>query len=88
MQSNATTKVEIGNKTYTVAEAISTKEWIADKRKLVDVLSSQKASVALEVSRYNADRQRKIDNLIERSLGTSNANNTNKNYAIIFIWTI
>ena len=83
MQSNATTTIEIGNKTYTVAEAISTKEWTHDKKRLIDQLTSQKASVSNEVIRYNSDRQRKIDGLIERSLGTVNTgtNRSSNNYS-------
>ncbi len=83
MQSNATTTIEIGNKTYTVAEAISTKEWTQDKKRLIDHLVSQKANVSNEVIRYNSDRQRKIDVLIERSLGTVNTgtNRSSNNYS-------
>lgn len=69
MQSNAVTTVEIAGKTYTVAEAISTKEYISDKKDLLQKLQFQKANTATMVTNYNNDRQRKIDNLIERSLG-------------------
>lgn len=69
MQSNAVTTVEIAGKTYTVAEAISTKEYISDKKALLDRLQCQKANTNTVVTNYNSDRQRKIDNLIERSLG-------------------
>jgi hypothetical protein len=69
MQSNAVTTVEIAGKTYTVAEAISTKEYINDKNALLERLKFQKAQAANLVTNYNNDRQRKIDNLIERSLG-------------------
>jgi hypothetical protein len=69
MQSNAITTVDIAGKTYTVAEAISTKEYISDKENLLERLKQQKANSAMSVTNYNSDRQRKIDNLIERSLG-------------------
>jgi len=69
MQSNAVTTVEIAGKTYTVAEAISTKEYISDKKDLLQKLQLQKANTSTMVTNYNNDRQRKIDNLIERSLG-------------------
>ncbi len=77
MQSNATTMVEIAGKTYTVAEAIATKEFINDKQNLLDVLKNQKAVVSNQVNNYNTDRQRKIDALINSSFGRDSSQKNN-----------
>ena len=77
MQSNATTTVEIAGKTYTVAEAIATKEFINDKQNLLDVLKNQKAVVSNQVNNYNTDRQRKIDALINSSFGRDSSQKNN-----------
>ena len=77
MQSNASTTVEIGGKMYTVAEAISTKEYINDRKELLDTLKQQKAEVMETVVSYSTERQRKIDNLIERSFGREGAQKQN-----------
>ncbi len=77
MQSNATTSVEIGGKTYTVAEAIATKEYIKDKEVLLNVLKNQKVNVSNQVNNYNTDRQRKIDALINSSFGRDSSQKNN-----------
>ena len=69
MQSNAVTTVKIGEKTYTVAEALATKTSILDKKTLLNRLRDEKTRVHNEITAYNADRQRKIDSLIEKSFG-------------------
>jgi len=77
LQSNATTQVEIGGKMYTVAEAIAHKEYVKDLRNLLDTLIRQKGQVTNELNQYNAQRQQKIDNLIERSFGREGTNKQN-----------
>ena len=77
MQSNATTKVQIGDKEYTVAEAISTKEYLKDYDNLVEQLKMAKASVDTQLATYNVQRQNKIDDLINRSFGREGTNKQN-----------
>jgi len=77
MQSNATTTVQIGDKKYTVAEAISTKEYLKDYDNLVEQLKMAKANVDTQLATYNAQRQNKIDDLINRSFGREGTNKQN-----------
>ncbi len=72
MQSNAVTKVTIGEKTYTIAEALSAKTSILDKKSLLERLRESQTRVHNELLSYNTERQRKIDSLIERSFGRDN----------------
>lgn len=67
MQSNATTKVQIGGIEYTVAEAIAVKEMIAEHRMFLDTLKMQHARALRSVDDYNSDRQRRIDSLLDRN---------------------
>ncbi len=72
MQSNAVTSVKIADKTYTVAEALAAKTSILDKKALLERLREGRTRVYNELTSYNADRQRKIDALIEKSFGRDN----------------
>ncbi len=72
MQSNAITTVKIADKTYTVAEALAAKTSILDKKALLERLREGRTRVHNELTSYNADRQRKIDALIEKSFGRDN----------------
>lgn len=67
--SNATTQVEIDGKYYTVAEVIAQKEYISEKENLLETLKRQYAHVQDEISRYQVNRQNKIDSLITTTFG-------------------
>jgi hypothetical protein len=75
MQSNANTKVEIANKVYTVSEVIAHKEYINEKEQLLERMKQQYSSTQEELIRYNNDRQRKIDQLIQTTFGRDSNNN-------------
>ena len=77
MLSNASTKVEIAGKLVTVAEAISTKDYVKDQQHLLEQMKLQKAETVSAVNRFNVDRQMKIDSLIERSFGREGTNKQN-----------
>ena len=72
MQSNAVTKVTIADKIYTVAEALAAKSSILDKKRLLERLYEGRTRVHNDLITYNAERQRKIDSLIEKSFGRDN----------------
>jgi hypothetical protein len=67
MQSNATTEVSIGGVKYTVAEAIAMKDMIRDHKELLEKMKTQRAKALEYLEDYNRDRQRKIDNILDRN---------------------
>lgn len=69
MRSNATTVVEIGNKKYTVSDVISHKEYISEQEQLLEVMKRQYQIIQEEIVRYNTERQRKVDQLIQTAFG-------------------
>ncbi len=77
MQANAVTSVEIAGKVYTIAEAISTKEYIADKQNLLERMINSRATTSNAINLYNNDRQRKIDALITSSFGRDSSQKNN-----------
>ena len=77
MQANAVTSVEIAGKVYTIAEAISTKEFISEKQRLLETMIGQRATTTNLITSYNNDRQRKIDALIISSFGRDSSQKNN-----------
>jgi hypothetical protein len=77
MQANAVTSVEIAGKVYTIAEAISTKEYINDKQNLLERMINTRATTSNAINSYNNDRQRKIDALITSSFGRDSSQRNN-----------
>jgi hypothetical protein len=77
MQANAVTSVEIAGKVYTIAEAISTKEFISEKQRLLETMINQRATTTNLITSYNNDRQRKIDALIISSFGRDSSQKNN-----------
>ena len=69
VQSNATTKVEIGDHTYTVAEAIEYKNSIEYNKLLLDTLKEQWQDATYEVDKQNKKVDAQIDKLLETFLG-------------------
>jgi hypothetical protein len=65
LQSNAVTKVRVGSKTYTVAEAIALKESMKHEQELLDTLRRQRVSVTNTVETHNQAIQHKLDSLLE-----------------------
>ncbi len=76
MQSNAVTKVEIANKTYTVSEVIAHKEFIKEQENYLEAMRYQYTIAQEEILRYNTERQRKIDTLLQTTFGRDSANKT------------
>ena len=75
--SNATTRVKIGEREYTVAEVITEKEYIKERERLLTVLKRQYAATQDEITRYNAMRQTKVDALITTTFGREANNKAN-----------
>jgi hypothetical protein len=73
MQSNAVTKVEIDHKTYTVCEVIAHKSFINEQKMLLQTMKDQYLLAQTQINNYNADRQRKIDTLIQTTFGRDNS---------------
>jgi hypothetical protein len=65
LQSNAVTKVRVGSKTYTVAEAIALKESMKHEQELLDTLRRQRVYVTNTVETHNQAIQHKLDSLLE-----------------------
>jgi len=68
--SNATTKVTISGKTYTVAEAIAKKDHLSQKRELLKKLREQRSFVDQCVKAHEHDVQARLDSLLNASLGS------------------
>lgn len=69
VSSNAATKVTIGSKTMSVAEAIELKTSIATKEFLLHNLRSQYANVNSQIETQNAEASRRLDQMLEANLG-------------------
>ena len=69
VQSNATTKVEIGGHTYTVAEAIEYKNSIEYNKLLLDAMKEQWQDATYEADKQNKKVDAQIDKLLETFLG-------------------
>jgi len=65
IQSNAVTKVRIGGKIYTVAEAIAMKDSAKQTTGLLESLRQQRCDVSNTVQRHNQQVQAKLDSLLE-----------------------
>lgn len=80
VQSNATTTVQLGGETLTVAEAIERKKSIEQKRKLVAFMQRQLVSANNAVVQQNA----KVEAQIETNLATIYGNDKGKVDASMF----
>jgi hypothetical protein len=69
-KSNACTEVTIAGKKMTVLEAIESKNSIKYKIDLLKELKSQLSSIRYEVQERNLDTERRLDRLIESSVGS------------------
>lgn len=69
--SNAVTKVTIGKRTYTVADAIEQKRSIGLLKELLQQLHQQRSSVASAVETHKEKLQQKLDRLLEVEFGKS-----------------
>lgn len=63
--SNAVTKVNIGGKSYTVAQAIAEKELLQQRTELLNNLRYQKTNVANELCTHGLNIQAKLDQFLE-----------------------
>ncbi len=69
VRSNAVTKVDVGSKNMTVAEAIEKKSSIAFKKMLLQQLESQYARVMMAVDTENRRVELRLQTLLEASYG-------------------
>ena len=67
IKSNAITPVKIGNRTYTVAEAIAQKECFKFDTALLEALRTQRSNVRTYVESIDRKNQDKLDSLLELS---------------------
>jgi predicted translin family RNA/ssDNA-binding protein len=74
--SNAKTKIRIAGKKYTVAEAIEAKTSILYRAELLKALRQNLDRARYEVESINEDVQRRLDRLIEASVGSDSKNKT------------
>lgn len=68
-QSNAVTKVRVGDDTYTVAEALALKEQMILYTSLRDELRSQYRKATDEINFYNQQAQSRLDSLLRTHFG-------------------
>lgn len=68
--SNATTKVKIGEKEYTVAEAIERKNSIQYEENLLNLLRSQRATVEQDIHRQNQAVEDQLNVLLAQHLAS------------------
>lgn len=76
VESNAITHVEIGGKTYTVAEAIERKNSIEYEKQLLATMKAQYKLALASVNRENERVQETLDKLLETMLGKEAKNVT------------
>jgi hypothetical protein len=67
--SNATTRVTVAGKEYTVAEAVERKRSIEFDKQLLEVMKSQHVSVQREYTDHTATEQLRVERLISNELG-------------------
>jgi hypothetical protein len=63
--SNATTLVKIGDRSYTVAEAIAMKEVLQQKKSLLDKMRQSRQSIDYTVEQHGQTIRGKLDRLLE-----------------------
>jgi hypothetical protein len=69
VQSNATTTVTIGDKSYTVADAVERKRNILMEKELLSVLRSQYQDVQEALKAHQAQEQMRVERLLQVELG-------------------
>lgn len=74
--SNANTKVQVGSKEYTVAEAIENKTIIETKKKLLNAMKKQYKNHNANVNMQNEQVESKLDEQIQIMLGSDKQNKT------------
>jgi len=68
-QSNSTAQIQVGNETYTVAEALALKEQLVLYTAFRDELRSQFSRATQEITNYNARAQTRLDDLLRSHFG-------------------
>jgi len=76
--SNATTNVEVGGVTRTIAETIEYKKIIENKKQLLNQMISQYNSHMANVNRQNENVERNLENQIEAMLGSDKQSKTSE----------
>lgn len=69
VESNSKTKVTIGGKEYTVAEAITFKTIVVSKRTLVNALRAKHQSTVVLLNRNNETMKKNVDILLQNTFG-------------------
>lgn len=70
VKSNSNTKIKIGDKEMTVADAITSKETIGLKKSLVEKLKAEQRSAIAELNRVNEAVNKNAQILLQNALGT------------------
>ena len=83
MKQNTITKVYIGGREYTVAEAVDLKNTIRFQKELLYKLQSQFTKYSNTVDQQNQAVERKIDDLIKTALGNEAKSNSKTSYPLI-----
>jgi len=65
IKSNSTVKIKIADKEYTLAEAIAVKEFLNDRKFLLDTLKDQRTRIVQQVESHNSFIRQKLDKLLE-----------------------
>lgn len=71
VKSNAITTVKIGDREYTVAEAIERKSSISYEKELLRDMKVQLGNVTRQVEVFNEKVQAKLDGMLEKSFGSN-----------------
>lgn len=72
VMSNATTSIDVGTQTYTVAEAIERKSSIQLDKQLLETMRRQRANVDREINVNNQEAKRNLQRLLEQNFGKDN----------------
>lgn len=78
VKSNAITAVKIGDREYTVAEAIERKSSIAYEKDLLRDMKVQLGNVTRQVEVFNEKVQTKLDGMLEKSFGSNQKANADE----------
>jgi len=77
LQSNANTKVKIGEREYTVIEAIDQKNAIEYKQSLLSTMRNQFAMVLREVETAKSKVEQQVETMLSQNLGANKKTNEN-----------
>lgn len=83
LESNAKTKVQIGNNEYTIVEVLELKNSIKYKKEFLSKLRDQRFEVDCNMECLMDENQKKLDKLLEVNFGKDNKSNSDSNHISI-----